>query len=397
MQTFLVGLCLFHVVFGLDNGLGRTPAMGYNTWDDFRCDNISAINVMRAADGIVRQGLDKLGYVYVNIDDCWAVGRDNKTGVLIPDPKFFPNGMKPVGDYLHSLGLKFGTYTDRGTLTCAGRPGAQGYEVLDAQTYASWGVDYLKEDSCYADSDDHEVAFAQYALMRDALNATGRPIYFSLCGWHGWYSPVGMSLGNSWRMADDSGYWGAVLTAMDTNSRLGPYAGPGGWNDPDILIGTSEKTAIHLTQDQSRSMFSLWCIMAAPLLIGSNVYDLNAFDLETFSNRELIAVNQDPLGFQGIRLFGGNLNTEHNPSVINIWGKLLSDGGWAVFFFNNGDTTKDMTCDSKCLSEMGFQPTDIIKARDLWLHQDIGTFSGSFTVSSVPLQGGSATYKFVKQ
>merc|ERR1719330_144637 len=150
----------------LDNGVGLTPAMGYNTWDDFRCGGINAANVEKIADAFIKYGLDKAGYQYVNIDDCWAVSRNATTGVIIEDPKAFPQGMKAVADYVHSKGLKFGIYSDRGTNTCEGRPGSQGYEVIDAQTYASWGVDFLKEDSCNA-PDDHAEAFRQYGLMRD--------------------------------------------------------------------------------------------------------------------------------------------------------------------------------------------------------------------------------------
>ena len=263
----------------LDNGLARTPAMGYNTWNDYRC-NISAEKVKAAADALVVQGLSKLGYTYVNVDDCWAAGR-HPNGTIYADPTTFPDGIKPVVEYVHSLGLKFGIYTDRGNLTCAGRPGSKGFEDLDAQTYASWGVDYLKEDSCYA-GQGHEEAFAQYAKMRDALNATGRPVYFSLCGWNAWYAPAGGALGNSWRIAGDCNTWNSVLTAIDINAALSSFAGPGGWNDPDMLEGSTNATATFLTPLQSRTMFSIWSIMSAPLLIGSNMRNLSSWDLETY-------------------------------------------------------------------------------------------------------------------
>jgi alpha-galactosidase len=158
----LIFLCLVAFALAVNNGVGRTPAMGYNTWNDFRCD-INEADIIASADAVVRQGLDKLGFIYVNIDDCWAKDRDSN-GIIVPDPSSFPHGMKYVADYVHSKGLKFGIYTDRGTKTCAGRPGSEGYETKDAQTYASWGVDYLKEDSCYA-SGDHQVAFQQCVLQ----------------------------------------------------------------------------------------------------------------------------------------------------------------------------------------------------------------------------------------
>jgi len=379
----------------LDNGVGMTPAMGYNTWNDFRC-NINAQDIMSAADAIVKQGLDKVGFKYVNIDDCWANSRDSN-GTIIADEKTFPNGIKAVADYVHGKGLKFGIYSDRGTKTCAGRPGSETFEKVDADTYAAWGVDYLKEDSCYA-SDDHNTAFKQYGVMRDALNATGRDIYFSLCGWNSWYAPQGWSLGNSWRIAGDCNTWPNVLNAIDTNAPLAQYARPGGWNDPDMLIGSSVSTAAHLTPDQSRTMFSLWSVMAAPLLIGSNIRALNDFDLQTYLNSEVIAVDQDAAGIQGIRVAGENLIQGTTLSTYNVWGKKLKNGSWAVNFLNNKDTASDVTCDSNCFAKMGFKPTDNLKVRDLWKHTDLTPITANtYTVKALPATGGSATLLFAPQ
>jgi alpha-galactosidase len=365
--------------------------MGYNTWNDFRC-NINEADILAAADAMVRQGLNKLGYVYVNIDDCWAKSRTSE-GIIVPDPVAFPHGMKYIADYVHSKGLKFGIYTDRGTNTCAGRPGSEGFEKKDADTYAGWGVDYLKEDSCHA-SDDHQVAFQQYGTMRDALNATGRDIYFSLCGWNSWYAPEGWSLGNSWRIAGDCNRWPDVLNAIDTNVPLAKYARPGGWNDPDMLIGSNPSAAAHLTQEQSRTMFSLWAVMTAPLLIGSSIRDLNPWDLQTYSNTEVIAVNQDPAGRQGIRLAGGNLK---GGATFNVWGKKLQDGSAALHFLNNKATPDDVTCDNACFNDMGFKPEDQLKVRDLWKHADLGTVPATnYTVKNLGAEGGSVTLKFSK-
>jgi alpha-galactosidase len=341
----------------------------------------------------VKQGLDKVGYVYVNIDDCWAKSRD-ASGTIVADNVAFPHGIKYVADYVHSKGLKFGIYTDRGTKTCAGRPGSEGYEKKDAMTYASWGVDYLKEDSCYASS-DHNTAFQQYGLMRDSLNATGRDIYFSLCGWNSWYAPEGWSLGNSWRIAGDCNTWPNVQNAIDVNVPLTNYAKPGGWNDPDMLIGSDPSTAAHLTQTQSRTMFSLWSVMAAPLLIGSNIRSLNAWDLQTYSNTEVIAVNQDPAGRQGVRLAGGNL--VNYASAYNVWGKKLQDGSAVLNFLNNNRTSPEsITCEASCFTALGFKATDQLKVRDLWAHSDIGTITAGsgYTAKAVPENGGSVTLKF---
>jgi len=307
----------------------------------------------------------------------------------------FPNGIKYVADNVHSKGLKFGIYTDRGTKTCAGRPGSQGYEKKDADTYASWGVDYLKEDSCNA-PDDHNTAFQQYGTMRDALNATGKQIYFSLCGWNSWYAPVGWSLGNSWRIAGDCNTWPNVLNAIDTNVPLAQYAYPGGWNDPDMLLGSDSSTAAHLSPIQSRTMFSLWSVMTAPLLIGSNIRKLNAWDLETYSNAEVIKVNQDPLGKQATRLAGGNLAQGTAKSTFNVWGKKVQNGA-ALLFLNNGNTDADVTCPASCFTALGFQSTDQLKVRDLWTHMDNGTVSATgYTAKKVPANGGSFTFLFTK-
>jgi len=168
----------------------------------------------------------------------------------------------------------------------------QGYETLDANTYAAWGVDYLKEDSCNA-TGDHNASFAQYGAMRDALNATGRPIYFDLCGWSSWYAPVGKTLGNAWRVGYDVNNWGGVMNnALAVDKNLAQYAGPGGWNDIDALLGTNPATAVHLTQPQSRTQFNLWALLSAQLIIGGSILSLNAFDLATYSNQALIAINQ---------------------------------------------------------------------------------------------------------
>eukprot|EP00037_Helgoeca_nana_P030778 m.383854 g.383854 ORF g.383854 m.383854 type:complete len:343 (-) comp28265_c0_seq2:879-1907(-) len=295
----LVTLLQSRTACALDNGVGLTPAMGYNTWDDFRCGGINASNIEKVAVKMAELKFGSFGYQYLSVDDCWAIGRDKSTHAILPDPKAFPQGMKAVVDFVHAHGLKFGIYTDRGTATCVGRPGSEGFEDIDAKTYAAWGVDYLKEDSCSASS-NHTVAFEQYGLMRDALNRTGRPIYFDLCGWSSWYAPVGKSLGNAWRIGYDVNSWGGMINnAISANKPLAKYAGPGGWNDMDALIGSTEGTAVHVTPLESRTQMTLWSMMAAPLIIGSNILNLSSWDLATYTNREVIAVDQDLLGVQG--------------------------------------------------------------------------------------------------
>lgn len=295
-RALLLAACM-RSAMALHNGLGLTPQMGYNTWNDFRCDGLNQDAVKGIADRIVELGLDKLGYRYLNIDDCWS--RElSAEGLLIEDPAAFPEGMGAVVDYVHARGLLFGIYTCRGIRTCAFRPGSKDLERHHAEQFAQWGVDYIKEDSCFA-SNNHAHAIAEYAVMRDALNATGRPIFFSLCGWNAWYAPAGAALGNSWRIAPDCDEWANVYVAVRTNEPLARYAGPGGWNDPDMLVGSHPSAAVRFSPRQVQTQFSMWAVMASPLLIGSSILRMPASDLETYSNEEVIRISQDPLGRQG--------------------------------------------------------------------------------------------------
>lgn len=337
------------------------PALGYNTWNDLRCGNWTETDVRAVVDNFEKLGLIAAGYEYINLDDCWQISRDSQ-GRIVPDPAKFPSGMKALADYVHSKGLKFGLYTDRGTMTCGGRPGSKGYEKIDAEVYASWGVDYLKEDSCYA-SQVHDVAFMEYGAMRDALNATGRPIYFSLCGWNPWYAPVGATLGNSWRIAGDVNSYPDAIRAMEINEPLAKYAGPGAWNDPDMLVGSSAGTAARMSPAQSRTQFSVWAVMAAPLLIGTTLTQMSAWDLETYTNAEVLAIDQDPLGLQGTRGFQN--------SLAQVWGRKIQVGsgrGVAVALINNSPATLTVTCNSTCLATFGVPPNVILQARDVWAH-----------------------------
>jgi len=298
---------------GLENGLGRIPQMGYNSWYDWM-SNMDEAQLRDTVDAMVEHGLVDLGYNYFNLDDCWSKGR-HPNGSQFADPKHFPSStLKPLADYAHGKGMLFGTYTDRGSETCAGRPGAQDHESIDAQTYADWGVDYLKEDSCHA-VNDPAAGYRQYGLMRDALNKTGRPIFFSLCGWEKWYSPPnpalnysgGGSLGNSWRIGPDDTTWHGVLTNIDINADLAANAGPGGWNDPCLLLAETWQGKQRMTEAQTRAQFNMWAVMASPLLISANVRNMSAMNMATYKNKEVIAVNQDALGKQGQRLVGGPL------------------------------------------------------------------------------------------
>eukprot|EP01112_Ceratiomyxa_fruticulosa_P000547 TRINITY_DN10497_c0_g1_i1.p1 TRINITY_DN10497_c0_g1~~TRINITY_DN10497_c0_g1_i1.p1 ORF type:complete len:356 (-),score=53.73 TRINITY_DN10497_c0_g1_i1:703-1695(-) len=288
---FALILCGFQS-FALNNGLAKTPALGWNSWNFYHC-SVNETIIMQAADSLIKSGLFKAGYKYVNIDDCWAFSR-NSSGYVQADPTTFPRGIAYLANYVHSLGLLFGIYSDSGTETCAGRPGSLGYETQDATSYADWKVDYLKYDNCNSGEEPPQV---RYPVMRDALNKTGRPIYFSMCEW-GVNDPATWApeVGNSWRTTQDiQPTWIHILNNLDLNADLYPYAGPGGWNDPDMLeIGVSSD----VTFVESQAHFSLWSIVKSPLIIGC---DLTSMDNNTqfiLMNTEVIAVNQDSLGLQ---------------------------------------------------------------------------------------------------
>mmetsp|Transcript_621 Transcript_621/g.2125 ORF Transcript_621/g.2125 Transcript_621/m.2125 type:complete len:472 (+) Transcript_621:15-1430(+) len=294
LVLFLCGAAL-----ALDNGVGLTPAMGYNTWNDFRCgSDLNASAVRALADAMVQSGLAAKGYTYLNVDDCWTEPFLSPEGRLIESATAFPEGIGSLAAYVHSKGLKFGLYADRGWKTCAFRPGSGGNERMHASQLAEWGVDYLKHDSCWASSQP-ERAFQAYAVMRDALNATGRPILYSLCGWNAWYAPMGATLANSWRIAPDCDEWANVYVAIRTNEKLALHVSPGSFNDPDMLLGSNPDAPASLTPAQVQAQFSMWAVMAAPLLIGSRLLSMPPSDFETYSNEEVIAINQDPLGVQG--------------------------------------------------------------------------------------------------
>ena len=291
----LIILFLISTSFCLDNGLGRTPPMGWNSWNKFGC-NINEKLIRDTIDAIVNTGLAAAGYKYVNLDDCWQSSRDSN-GKIVVDKNNFPNGIKPLVDYAHSKGLLFGLYSDAGYKTCAGRPGSLGYEEIDAKTYAEWEVDYLKYDNCNTDGSAPEV---RYPVMRDALLKQNRPIFYSMCEWGindpaKWSAPVG----NSWRTTGDIfNNWNSMIYTIDMNDIWYEYAGPGGWNDPDMLeVGNGG-----LTFEEEKIHFGLWCLSKAPLLIGCDVTNMSKQVFELLTNPELIAINQDKLGIQGHKI-----------------------------------------------------------------------------------------------
>lgn len=367
MLPYAVLLLLPCFALGLDNGLGRTPQMGWNSWNHFHC-NINEAVLKETADAIVSSGLNKFGYKYVNVDDCWAKSRDSQ-GTVHPDPATFPD-MPGLVEYIHSKGLLFGLYSDAGTETCAGRPGSLNYETNDANTYASWKVDYLKYDNCHSGPLPPE---KRYPIMRDALNKTGWPIFFSMCEW-GVDDPAkwAAAVGNSWRTTGDiRDNWDSMISRADLNNLWWEYAGPGGWNDPDMLeIGNGR-----MTTTEYETHFSLWCLMKAPLLIGSDVRSMSNDTFRILTNSEVIAVNQDPMGVQG--------NRSKVDGDKEVWQGPLAYDSYAVLLVNRGSSPASITAE---WGDFGVDPARKAKVRDLWQHKDLGNFTGSIT-SMVPSHG----------
>src|SRR3984893_3306356 len=355
----------------LDNGLAKTPPMGWNSWNKFAC-NVSEDLIKQIADAMVSTGMKDAGYQYIVIDDCWQVERDSQ-GNIIPDAKRFPSGMKALADYIHAKGLKFGLYSDAGPLTCQKRPGGRGYEFQDARQYAAWGVDYLKYDWCSTSTQNQQ---ASYSIMRDALVKSGRPMVFSLCEW-GSSKPWlwARDVGNLWRTTGDiqdcwdcKRDWGGMgfVHILDLQNGLESYAGPGHWNDPDMLeVGNGG-----MTTTEYRSHFSLWCILAAPMIAGNDIRSMSPEIAEILTDKEVIAVDQDQQGLQGRRV-----KREGN---LEVWAKQLAAGSRAGALLNRGATEAKI---SVSWSDIGYPDYLPASVRDLWAMKDLGKSTGSFSAS----------------
>jgi alpha-galactosidase len=373
LLCFVLGAALFTPASarGLDNGVARTPPMGWNSWNKFACKDVSETVVRAQADAMVSSGMKAAGYQYIVIDDCWQVGRD-ASGNILADPQKYPSAIKALADYVHSKGLKFGIYTDAGTKTCAGRPGSMGHEYQDARQYANWGVDYLKEDWC--NTLPGQSSEASYTLMRDALAATSRPIVFSLCEWGStkpwlWAGPIG----NMWRATGDiqdcwdcKKKWGGngVLQIIDLMDPIYSYAGPGHWNDADMLeVGNGG-----MTTAEYRVHFSMWALFAAPLIAGNDMAHMTPEISEILLNKDVIAIDQDPMGIQGHRV--------HKDGDLEVWSKQLADGGRAVVLLNRSDKSATISADWR---DLGYPATLPASVRDLWAHKDLARQTGSFS------------------
>jgi alpha-galactosidase len=359
-------------------GLAETPPMGWNSWNHFGC-NIDEQLIRETADALVRTGLRDAGYVYVNMDDCWHGERD-RDGFIQPDNKRFPSGIKALADYVHAQGLKLGIYSDSGRRTCAGKPGSQGYEFQDATQYARWGIDYLKYDWCNTgEGAAQRNPVEAYTTMRDALAAAGRPIVFSICEWGDnkpwdWAGEIGHlwrttgDIINCWNCVVGHGSWVSrgILPILDLQDGLRRYAGPGHWNDPDMMeVGNLEQFS------ENRAHFAMWAMLAAPLIIGTDLRNLDAAILGVLKNPGVIAVDQDPRGVQGFPIL--------KAGELEIWLKVLADGDFALAFLNRGDEplTTRFDFDTAEMSDdlIGWRPqfdTTTYRIVDLWTANNIG-------------------------
>ena len=338
------------------------PQMGFNNWNSTHCrDEFNETMIRGIADKFISLGLRDAGYRYVNIDDCWANWQRDKNGKLEPNPKRFPGGIKALAEYIHQHGLKFGLYSSAGTSTCEplqenrGFPGGLGHEKQDAATFASWDVDYLKYDNC---NNQKVPALKRYTAMAEALRATGRPIFYSVCEWGEnkpwlWAGKPPVDAG-SWRTTGDiSDSYASMLKNFKQNVVLDRYATPGHYNDPDMLeVGNGGMTDV-----EYRSHFSLWSIMAAPLLIGTDLRTIKPDALQILLNKDVIAVDQDPLGIQGKQV--------RDADGIHVIVKPLKDGSRAVAVFNETDTPRDV---SVAATEIGLKTGGSYNVRDLWTH-----------------------------
>jgi alpha-galactosidase len=376
-KKIIVACCLLFSVQGYAqkfDGLAATPPMGWNSWNTFQT-KISEQLVMQTADVIVASGMKAAGYVYLVLDDGWMAMERDSAGNLVADPQKFPHGMKVVADYVHSKGLKFGLYNCAGTKTCAGYPGTRGYEYQDARFYASVGTDYLKFDWCNTDGINAKEA---YTTMSRALRKAGRPIVFSLCEWGQskpweWAAPVGAL----WRTTGDIypifdsvhtyGSWSAlgVMRIADLQNGLQRYAGPGHWNDPDMLeVGNGMKPG------EDRAHFSLWCMLAAPLMAGNDIRRMSAETVSVLTNKEAIAIDQDARGIEGFRYLAKD--------SLETWVRPLVNGDWALCFVNRGSKVKPVVFDWKQEAVADTISGDKLagatyKLVDIWTKKILGT------------------------
>lgn len=386
LRNFLLGISVFVAMYNplfaqKFEELAQTPPMGWNSWNTFQT-NIDEPLLKGMVDTYLSSGMKDAGYTYFVLDDGWMAMQRDSSGNLVADPKKFPHGMKAFADYVHSKGLKFGIYNCAGTKTCAGYPGTHGYEYQDARLYASWGVDYLKFDWCYTDGINARDA---YITMSKAIRTAGRPMIFSLCEWGG-HQPWrwAKNVGQLWRSTGDIGVgfekdisrgnWTAlsVLSILDRQDSIRQYAGPGHWNDPDMLeVGNGMKS------NEDKAHFSLWCMLAAPLMAGNDLRKMSVETTGVLTNKEVIALDQDPLGIEAFRYYSFD--------GVEIWVKPLANNELALCFLNRSGRQQEVSYDWKAhtisdpvsKTSFDFNQTSY-KLRDLWAKKEIGTTNKPF-------------------
>ena len=377
----------------LTRPVASTPPMGWNSWNAYGCA-IDETLVKRQADAMIATGMRDVGYEYVNLDDCWMATSRDAAGNLRANPTTFPGGIAALADYVHARGLKLGIYSSPGPQTCVGRgilgavqdkhPGSAGHEAEDARSFAAWGVDYLKYDRCTASKDEAE---GKFALMRAALDAAGRPILYSI-------NPDGASsakpwstYANMWRTTPDidptwkkgfaQGWWSVgIVDILDLNGPRAAEATPGHWNDPDMLeVGVSKAVlggTASLSDEEGRAHFSMWAIMASPLIAGNDLTKMSPATQATLTNAEIIALDQDALGAQGTRL--------KTDGSRDVWARRLADGSVGVALLNRGSRAASIEVK---WSDVGLGASRA-RARDLWAHADLGVIAGGYTAKVAP-------------
>ncbi len=375
-----------------DNGLARTPPMGWSSWNQFG-DRIDEQLLLQTMDAMAANGLRDAGYVYINLDDGWqrhkGARRDHP---LEPDPAKFPHGLRWLADQAHARGFKLGIYSGPGQTTCAGYTGSEGHEAEDARQFAAWGVDHLKYDSCcsHKDAPKTEVQ-AVVRKMSQALRATGRPIVYHAChcGWADIWEWAAEAGAQHWRIGQDISddfdypghrekYYFDVLDMFDRGAALGEHAGPGHWNDFDMLVAglngqSKQLVGAGASNVEYRTHFSLWAMAPSPLLVGADVRALDAYTLQTLSNKEIIALNQDPLGAPAEKVRDDN-------GVLQVYAKPLANGSVAVALLNRGSATADMTVSPR--RDLG-DPWTRYRVRDLWRHADLGEVDIPYTTEVI--------------
>ncbi|XP_076468477.1 alpha-N-acetylgalactosaminidase-like [Babylonia areolata] len=385
METVLVVAVLLGLSSALDNGLARTPPMGWLSWERFRCVTDcktypdSCINeklYMDMADMVVKLGLRELGYVYIDIDDCWPAKYRDSEGKLVPDPERFPSGMKALADYMHDRGLKLGIYEDFGYETCAKYPGSEFYMQTDANTFAEWEVDMLKFDGCNSDASD--MKYGELSIMQKFLNMTGRPILYS-CEWPLYEYAHHLKVSdyqhikntcNIWRNFQDmEDIWDKVVQIIDyygaDSGSFSQVAGPGGFNDPDMLVVGD----FGLSYYQQKAQFGMWAMFASPLFMSVDLRTITQEALDILKNKNVIAINQDPLGAQAVRLY-------EIPNSISVWMKPLSQNNTAIAFLNK-DVQGRPTPLTVMLADLGLNNPSGYNITDVFEDRAMGVFKPS--------------------